>query len=278
MASLLLLLCCYWGSEVGEEPPMSGFPPTSSENDELYKDGCSYMYHPPQDLGFRRGAMCVPSPSLRLWCGIGLALAIGIWTSPEAWAMTVSPTTITIRAVQGGTNPSSQIVTVAKSNPHQTTWTATDSATWLMVSPGTGSIISAAQFAVAVNITGLAAGTYTATITITMDKGGNASVPVTLTVTPATTTSSLTTTPSTGTPTTASLSWSVPTTTTGVAGYNLYMGTASGVYGPPINVGNATSYVLSNLAVGNTYCFVVKSYNASGVESAPSNEVSKSIY
>jgi len=55
------------------------------------------------------------------------------------------------------------------------------------------------------------------------------------------------------------------------------MGTASGVYGPPINVGNVTSYVLNNLAVG-TYYFVVKDYNTSGVESAPSNEVSKSIY
>jgi len=63
-----------------------------------------------------------------------------------------------------------------------------------------------------------------------------------------------------------------------VAGYNVYVGTASGVYGPPINVGNVTSYVVNNLVIGNTYYFVVTDYNTSGVESAPSNQVSKSIY
>jgi len=63
-----------------------------------------------------------------------------------------------------------------------------------------------------------------------------------------------------------------------VAGYNVYVGTASGVYGPPINVGNVTSYVVNNLVRGNTYYYVVTGYNTSGIESPPSNEVSKSIY
>jgi fibronectin type III domain protein len=233
------------------------------------------MHQAHQDLVFRRGA--IGAFSLRLWCGMGLALAVGIWTSPEAWALTVSPTAMTFQAVQGATNPPSQTVNVIKSNNHQTTWAATDSATWLTVSPGVGTITSTAQVAVAVNTTGLAAGTYTATVTITLVKGGSTSIPVTLTVAP-TTTSSLTTTTSTSTSTAASLSWSAPTTSTGVAGYNVYMGTASGVYGPPINVGNVTSYVLSNLAVGTTYYFVVTDYNTSGSESPPSNEVSKSIY
>ena len=243
----------------------------------------------------------------RLSSVIGLALAVGIGTSPDAWALTVSPTAISFQAVQGGTNPPSQSLSVSKGNNKPTTWTATDSAAWLTVSPGAGSITSAAQMTMAVNTSGLGAGIYTATITINVVKGGNASVPVTLIVSPAppTTTpppppppTSSSTTPTTTTPpptpttttppppppppttstsTSASLSWSPPTNSTGLAGYNVYMGTASGVYGPPINVGNVTSYVLSNLAVG-TYYFVVKDYNTSGVESAPSNEVSKSIY
>jgi hypothetical protein len=62
-----------------------------------------------------------------------------------------------------------------------------------------------------------------------------------------------------------------------VAGYNVYVGTASGVYGPAINVGNVNSYVVNNLAAG-TYYFVVTDYNSNGVESTPSNEVSKTIY
>lgn len=67
-------------------------------------------------------------------------------------------------------------------------------------------------------------------------------------------------------------------TSTNLAGYKVYMGTASGLYGTPLDVGNVTSYVMSNLAIGNTYYFVVTSYNSSGSESLPSTEVSKSIY
>jgi hypothetical protein len=219
--------------------------------------------------------------SPQLWCGIGLALAIGIWTSPEAWALTVSPTAVSFQAVQGATNPPSQSVNVSKPNNRTTSWAATDNATWLTVSPGVGTITSTAQVAVAVNTTGLAAGTYSATVTIKVDKGGSASIPVTLTVAPAPTTSSSTssstTTTLTSTSTGATLSWNAATST-GLAGYKVYLGTASGVYGTSINVGNVTSYGVSNLAVGNTYYFVVTAYNTSGSESPPSNEVSKSIY
>jgi fibronectin type III domain protein/BACON domain-containing protein len=233
------------------------------------------MHQGYQDLTFRRGAS--GALSLRLWCGMGLALAIGVWTSPEAWALTVSPTAMSFQAVQGATNPPSQTVNVSKSNNRTTSWAATDNATWLTVSPGIGTITSTAQVAVAVNTTGLAAGTYTATVTITVYKGGSTSVPVTLTVAPAATTSSLTTTTSTSSSTSASLTWAADTST-GLAGYKVYMGTASGVYGTSLNVGNVTSYVVSNLAVGTTYYFVVTAYNTSGSESPPSNEVSKSIY
>ena len=69
-----------------------------------------------------------------------------------------------------------------------------------------------------------------------------------------------------------------PTTSTGVAGCHVYVGTASGVYGPPINVGKVTSYVVNNLVIGNTYSVVVTDSHTSGGESAPSNQVSKSMY
>lgn len=233
------------------------------------------MYHAYQDLTRRRAA--VGALSLRLWCGIGLALAVGIWTSPEAWALNVSPTAMTFQVVQGATNPPSRTVTVSKSNNHQTDWTVTDSAPWLTVSPGTGSITSTAQFVVAVNATGLASGTYTAAVTIKVVRGGSASVPVTLTVAPAGTTTSPLTPTVTGSGTVATLTWN-PVTSTDLAGYKVYMGTASGIYGTPINAGNVTSYMVSNLTLGTTYYFVVTGYNSGGSESLPSNEVSKSIY
>ena len=63
-----------------------------------------------------------------------------------------------------------------------------------------------------------------------------------------------------------------------LAGYKVYVGTRSGVYGTPVDVGNVTSYTVSNLLVGTTYYFVVTSYSSSGTESPYSNEVSKSVY
>ena len=149
-----------------------------------------------------------------------------------------------------------------------------DNATWLLASPGVGTITSTAQVPLAVRSAGLAAGIYTATVTITIDKGGSTTIPVTLTVVPATT---ATKPPVSSTSTMASLTWS-PVTSPNLGGYKVYMGTASGRYGTPLDVGNVTAYVMSNLVLGNTYYFVVTSYNSSGSESLPSTEVSKSIY
>jgi hypothetical protein len=205
--------------------------------------------------------------------GIILVLSIVLWSSSNAWALSASPTNLTFQAVQGGTNPASKLVNVSKPNNKTTNWTASKSANWVSVTPVTGSITNSAQVGVVVNIAGLSAGTYTATVTVTAAKGGSVAIPVTLMVTASTTTSSPPTTTSTYT---ASLAWD-PTLDTTVVGYKVHMGTTSGVYGPPITVGNVTSYVLNNLAVA-TYYFVVTAYNANGIESLPSNEVSKSVY
>lgn len=59
-----------------------------------------------------------------------------------------------------------------------------------------------------------------------------------------------------------------------VAGYRLYYGVASGTYTNVIDAGNRTSATASNLVFGVTYYFAVTAYDASGVESLPSNEVS----
>ncbi len=56
-----------------------------------------------------------------------------------------------------------------------------------------------------------------------------------------------------------------------VAGYNVYVGTASGVYGSPINNHLSTTITLT-LNSGQTYYFVVTAYDSAGVESLPSNQ------
>ena len=60
------------------------------------------------------------------------------------------------------------------------------------------------------------------------------------------------------------------------AGYKVYYGTASGVYGAPIVIGAQTTYTIQNLPAG-TYFFAVTAYNKAGLESGYSNEVTKTI-
>jgi len=71
------------------------------------------------------------------------------------------------------------------------------------------------------------------------------------------------------------LAWD-PNTETDLAGYKLYIGTASRTYGPPILLGKVTTYTVTNLAPG-TYYFAVTAYNTAGLESGFSNEVSAVI-
>ncbi len=62
-----------------------------------------------------------------------------------------------------------------------------------------------------------------------------------------------------------------------IAGYILHYGTSSGSYSNSVNVGNVTTNTVAGLAVNVTYFFAVTAYNASGLESDFSNEVSYTV-
>jgi hypothetical protein len=76
------------------------------------------------------------------------------------------------------------------------------------------------------------------------------------------------------------LTWDAPTTNTDgspltdLAGYRLYRGVATGIYGPPTDVGNVTAYTVTGLLSETMYYFVVTAYDTDNNESAYSNEVS----
>ena len=84
----------------------------------------------------------------------------------------------------------------------------------------------------------------------------------------------------TATPMTAGLSWD-PVISANLSGYRVYYGIASGSYVQPagqgIDVGNATTYAVIGLNSGTRYYFATTAYDASGVESSYSNEVSKAV-
>jgi hypothetical protein len=83
---------------------------------------------------------------------------------------------------------------------------------------------------------------------------------------------------------TATLSWVAPqtnadgSTLSDLAGYRIYYGTGSGNYTDSVTVSDpqATTYTVANLSA-STYYFVLRAFDKSNVESAPSAEVSKTV-
>jgi fibronectin type 3 domain-containing protein len=74
------------------------------------------------------------------------------------------------------------------------------------------------------------------------------------------------------------LAWDPPDgETPDLAGYKIYYGNSSGNYSYSIDVGNVTTYTLTDLTEGQTYYFAATAYDTSGNESEYSNEISTTI-
>ena len=179
-----------------------------------------------------------------------------------------TPTALTYYAVQGASNPPNQTIAVSRPTTWQATFTTSDNASWLSVSPATTTITTSKTLTAAVTTKGLVAGTYKAIITTKVGTWCTNTIPVTLMVSPSTTTP-LSSTSS------ATLTWN-PVTGTTVSGYKVYIGEAPRLYTRTLNVGTATSSTVTSLTRGRTYYFAVTAFNGAG-ESTPSNEVSKTI-
>jgi outer membrane protein assembly factor BamB len=99
--------------------------------------------------------------------------------------LSVNPGSLSFNAIQGGSNPLPSSITVTNTGGGTLNFTAaSDSPTWLSVSPTAGTAPQTPQ--ISVNIGGLAQGTYNGNITVTATgaSGSPAKIPVTLTVTP----------------------------------------------------------------------------------------------
>jgi hypothetical protein len=73
-------------------------------------------------------------------------------------------------------------------------------------------------------------------------------------------------------PLSATLAWDAVAPSAGVTGYYLYYGVATRSYSNRLDLGLATSAVVTNLSAGTTYYFATTSYTATGLESEFSNE------
>ena len=71
---------------------------------------------------------------------------------------------------------------------------------------------------------------------------------------------------------TVGLAWD-PVVNPALRGYMVHHGPAAGNYTTSIDVGNTTSYTVTNLTEGATYHFAVTAYDAARTQSAYSNDV-----
>ena len=199
-----------------------------------------------------------------LWPTGATAVTVPVtFTVKAASTINLSPASLSYAATQGAANPANQNIALTNSGG-TLNWTVRDDASWLAVSPASGS--SSSTLTTSVNTAGLTAATYNGTLTVSAAGASSKTVAVTLTVS-ATATSS------------ATLTWA-SVIASDLAGYKVYQATASGAYGSPVATlqGNMTSYVAAGLQVGTTYYFVVTAYDTSGNESGYSTQVSKSIF
>jgi hypothetical protein len=193
-------------------------------------------------------------------------MVVTLILSPASATIGPSPTSLVFPGIEGGSNPTSQRLEIKNIGKGTLNWSASASEAWLTFSPTAGTTTTEIDsITVSANAAGMQAGSYTTTITVTDPVASNSRVdiPVTLVLSA----------PQSGT---AELTW-LPNTESNLAGYRVHIGTTTGNYLLPIDVGNATSHKLTGLSPGQTYYFAVTAYNTSGIESGYSNEASKSI-
>ena len=97
-------------------------------------------------------------------------------SAPAGPSISVTPTPLNFSTAQGGSNPASQVLTITNGGTGTLSCNVTSSATWLTVTPASGT--ATLSVTAAVTIGSMTTGTYPATITITSAGTGNSPVTV----------------------------------------------------------------------------------------------------
>jgi uncharacterized membrane protein len=203
--------------------------------------------------------------------GTALTFLMLLGVVNPSWALQVSPSALTFSATSGGTDPSLQTVVLSSSRSRERTWAATENASWIMITPSSGTIATETDtVSVRATAAGLAVGSYSANVTIT-ETSQNGRIrrtilPVTLSVTGAAATpaiqlsiSSLTFSGTAGGANPAPTSFSISNTGGGTltwtasdtAGW-LILSPASGT-----NTGTVTASIAANGLAAGTYSTTV---------------------
>jgi hypothetical protein len=90
---------------------------------------------------------------------------------------------LTFTAMEGGANPSTQTITISNTGTGTLSWTATDNASWLNLSPASGTTTTTPSIiTLTASTSGLNANTYSGTVTVTPSTGTPSQIAVAFTV------------------------------------------------------------------------------------------------
>ena len=99
--------------------------------------------------------------------GLAFLLLGSIVACGEPPSITIEPASFNFTAVQEGTNPPSQTLSIRNSDGRTLSWSASSDAQWLTLSPDSGSSTSEVDnVTLSVNISGMDSGHYVALVVV----------------------------------------------------------------------------------------------------------------
>jgi hypothetical protein len=107
-------------------------------------------------------------------------VAFTVAAAPVPPAIGASPTSLSFAATQGGANPANQTLSISNTGGGTLSWTASDNAAWLTLSPASGTGNGTVTLSAATGT--LTAGSYSGVITLAATGVTPVTVPVTFTV------------------------------------------------------------------------------------------------
>jgi hypothetical protein len=215
----------------------------------------------PTTAGSATGQLVITSNSLVSPSATVQMTGTGVLQTQPAAGLTVNSSSVSFGNVAVGT-PSTQSLTLTSSG--------TGAVTVSKVSmSGTGFTESGATFPLTLN----AGQTATLSLQFEPTATGAATGKVTITSTASSNSTTVVALSGTGVPLAVDLSWSAPSSSTQIAGYNVYRATGNSSSFAKLNgsVNSPASFMDSTVAAGTTYEYYVTTVDSSGAESTPSN-------
>ena len=221
----------------------------------------------PSAAGSASGQLTITSNSLVTPSATIQLTGTGVVATASTPGLTVNSSSVSFGNVAVGT-PSTQSLTLTSSGTAAVTVSAASLS-------GTGFTMSGATFPLTLNPSQTATLSLQFEPTVTGAATGN----LTITSNAASNSTDVVALSGTGVPLEVDLTWSAPSTSDSIAGYNIYRAASSTSSFARLNasVNSPASFMDSTVTAGTTYQYYVTSVDSAGTESTPSNTATVAV-